>query len=296
MSAPDRPAYLTTRELADLLRIKERKVYDMAAAGDVPCTKVTGKLLFPSDEVQAWIDAARSGPASAPHHQLPSVFLGSHDPLLDWAIRESRCGMAVFFDGSTDGLRRLVQGDGQACGIHLLDRETGDWNRPAIEKLAADRPFVMLRWARRQRGLIMRNELAGQIKRLQDLPNHRLAPRQRDAGAQQLFEQLCQDSGIAIDDLKQTAAARSEADAALAVLEGEADVTFGLEAVGTQYRLHFMPLIEECFDLVADRRSWFEPPLQRFWRFCQSARFAERARAMAGYDISELGAVGYNGP
>ena len=30
---PDRPAYLTTREVADLLRVKERKVYDLAAAG-----------------------------------------------------------------------------------------------------------------------------------------------------------------------------------------------------------------------------------------------------------------------
>jgi len=31
--------YLTTKELAELLRIKERKVYDLAASGAVPCSK-----------------------------------------------------------------------------------------------------------------------------------------------------------------------------------------------------------------------------------------------------------------
>ena len=54
--------YLTTRELADLLRIKERKVYDMAAAGEVPCSRAMGKLLFPRAEVEAWLAASASGP------------------------------------------------------------------------------------------------------------------------------------------------------------------------------------------------------------------------------------------
>jgi hypothetical protein len=39
--------YLTTRELASLLRITERKVYDPAATGKVPCSRAMGKLLFP---------------------------------------------------------------------------------------------------------------------------------------------------------------------------------------------------------------------------------------------------------
>ena len=38
--------YLTVRELAALLRLKERKIYDLAASGKVPCSRATGKLLF----------------------------------------------------------------------------------------------------------------------------------------------------------------------------------------------------------------------------------------------------------
>ena len=36
--APQETEYLTTRRLAEMLRIKERKVYDLAASGQVPCS------------------------------------------------------------------------------------------------------------------------------------------------------------------------------------------------------------------------------------------------------------------
>ena len=39
--------YMTTKELADFLRIKQRKVYDLAATGRIPCSRAMGKLLFP---------------------------------------------------------------------------------------------------------------------------------------------------------------------------------------------------------------------------------------------------------
>ena len=49
------PDYLTTREVADLIRLKERKVYDLVATGAIPCVRVTGKLLFPRSLIEAWL-------------------------------------------------------------------------------------------------------------------------------------------------------------------------------------------------------------------------------------------------
>src|SRR6056297_3463205 len=105
MSEPSFPDhdYLTVKELAELLRLKERKVYDLAASGAVPCSRATGKLLFPAHEIRAWIESAQSGggdaqgPVSKPR---TPIMLGSHDPLLDWAIRQSGCGLATLHDGS----------------------------------------------------------------------------------------------------------------------------------------------------------------------------------------------------
>ncbi len=52
--------YLTTRELAALLRVKQRKVYDLVSEEALPFRRVTGKLLFPKKEIEDWI--AASGP------------------------------------------------------------------------------------------------------------------------------------------------------------------------------------------------------------------------------------------
>ena len=69
------PRYFTTREVAELLRVKERKVYDLAAAGDIPHRRITGKLLFPSAEILAWIE----GGGDASPFERPAVLAGSHD-------------------------------------------------------------------------------------------------------------------------------------------------------------------------------------------------------------------------
>ena len=53
---PETSQYMTTREVAALMRVKERKIYDLVAKGDIPVSKTTGKLLFPKDAVLAWID------------------------------------------------------------------------------------------------------------------------------------------------------------------------------------------------------------------------------------------------
>ena len=38
---------MTTAEVAALLRVKERKIYELVSENQIPHTKVTGKLLFP---------------------------------------------------------------------------------------------------------------------------------------------------------------------------------------------------------------------------------------------------------
>ena len=46
---------MNTREVAEYLRLKERKVYELVAARLIPCTRVTGKWLFPKTLIDLWI-------------------------------------------------------------------------------------------------------------------------------------------------------------------------------------------------------------------------------------------------
>lgn len=287
--------YLTTKELAELLRIKERKVYDLAASGEVPCSKAMGKLLFPKKAIEAWIGKRATGLNDAQDTQIPNVILGSHDPLLDWALRESRCGIATYFDGSSDGLSRFAHREGLAAGLHLFDADTDDWNVHAVRDACSAQPVVLVEWAKRQRGLVISSKLKSKVRGIPDLKGLKVAARQSESGAQQILLHLLQDCGLTPVDLKMGMPLRTEVDAAVSVLEGAVDVAFGLEALAKQYGLPFVPVITERFDLLVDRRSWFDPPMQTFLRFCSSAPFKKHAAKFAGYDISELGRIRFNG-
>ena len=291
---PSNSEFLTTREIAELLRIKERKVYELASGGEIPCSRATGKLLFPRQAVEAWIARRSSGPLPSPVPQRPNVLLGSHDPLLEWALRESRCGLATYLDASLDGIERFAHGAGVATGLHVYVPDADDWNVPLVGRRFARDAVVLIEFAWRDRGLIVAPDAVDGIRRLEDLRGRRIAPRQAEAGSQVLLEHLLQRHGIAASELELTAPARSETDAALAVLDGKADAAFGLPCLARQYQLGFVPLIRERFDLLVDRRAWFEPPLQRLAGFCRSAAFATKAAGLPGYDVAELGRVHFN--
>ncbi|NDW00484.1 helix-turn-helix transcriptional regulator [Salipiger sp. PrR002] len=284
--------YLTVRELADLLRLKERKVYDLAASGEVPCSRATGKLLFPAAEIRAWIEGAQSGGFMTPQAPRPGVFLGSHDPLLDWAIRQSRCGLATYFDGSQDGLTRFAAREGVASGLHVRAPD-GSWNLAAARAAAEGQDVVLIGFAARRRGLVLRED-GPAPQGLADLPGLRVAPRQEGSGTAVLLRELAQEAGVDLGSLTFTPTERTEDEAVQSVRRGEADVTFGLESVARSYGLRFVPLIEERFDLLIDRRAYFEPALQSLLHFCRSGPFRSRAESLGGYDLSRFGEVVWN--
>lgn len=283
------PEFLTVKELADLLRIKERKVYDLASAGDVPCNRATGKLLFPEAEVRAWIECKQAGKAAV----RPVVFLGSHDPLLEWALRQSQCGLATFFDGSSDGLARFWQSEGIATGLHIHDRKSDEWNVGTVAQSCADQDVVLIGWATRRRGLVVRSG-EDELRSIGDLRGKRLAPRQPMSGTAVLLESILIDADVAKEDVVFTDPCHSEQDAVLAVAEGVADVTFGLEAVAGQFGLGFLPLVDERFDILVDRKAYFDEPIQTLLTFCRSEAFRERAATLSGYGLEDLGEVRWN--
>ncbi|MBB3192485.1 helix-turn-helix transcriptional regulator [Halomonas cerina] len=290
------PAYLTTTEVAEYLRLKPRKVYDLVRQGQIPCTRATGKLLFPRQNIDLWLMSHLEGnqPGGRP---VPVVLAGSQDPLLEWAVRESGAGLATLCHGSGDGVRRLLAGEAMVAGLHLVDEASGRYNRPEALGLSGMRDLVMVRWATRRQGLLLAPDNPLGITRLADLsrPGVRLAHRQAGAGAQRLLGWLLGRAGVAAERLAFTAhPSLSEDDLALAIRQGEADAGLGVEAAARRQGLAFVALHEEAFDLALRRRSYFEPPLQRLLAFALESRFRERAEALGGYDIGELGRVTYN--
>lgn len=289
-------AYLTTAEVAHYLRLKERKVYDLVSQGQIPCSRVTGKLLFPRQQIDLWVLSHLEGD-QAQRSSVPLVIAGSQDPLLEWAVRESGSDLAMLCQGSGDGVRRLLDGKVMLAGIHLLDPTTKRYNDPSALGLSGMRDLLMVHWAKRRQGLLLPVGNPLTMTGLSDLkrPGIRVAHRQPDAGAARLLSCLLQQAGIDSSALNWAPhASLSEDDLALSIGQGDADVGIGVEAAAHRQQLAFIPLHTEPFDLVMQRRSYFEPPLQRLLAFTHHPRFAERAIQLGGYDISELGKISYN--
>ena len=306
-STPDAPPqgqeqdFLTTKEVADYLRIKERRVYDLVRQRAIPCTRVTGKWLFPRALIDLWLAEGAEGERPL---RPPPVLAGSQDPLLDWALKESGCGLASLQGGSLDGIKRFAEGAAVAAGLHLFDAESGDFNLPALRAnlagpVLARQGVVLIEWARRRQGLVVAAGNPHGIARLGDLKAKglRVMRRQSEAGSHLLLTHLLAQDGLTFEDLQLCdETARGETDLGLAVLEGRADAGLAVQAVAGTLKLGFVPLMEERYDLLLRRRDFFEAPFQALLAFARGPAFAARAALMGGYDISGLGRVHYNGP
>ena len=295
---------MTTREVADYLRIKERKVYDLLREKRIPATRVTGKWLFPKHLIDQWVASGSEIPGGVPGAALngqptPAVCAGSHDPLLEWSLRESGCQLAMMPGGSLDGLERLAAGEAMLSGLHVYEPGTETYNQAAISDICAGLDVVLIEWAWREQGLVLAAGNPLGISSIADLKskNARVVVRQPKAGAQILFQHLADQAGLdidALDVLKHVA--MSETDLGLAVQEGKADAGLCIASVATQYRLDFLALHRERYDLAIRRRDYFEPPVQALLAFAASEAFRERADEMPGYDTSSLGQIVYNAP
>jgi len=287
---------LTTEEAAAYLRLSERKLYDLVAAGTVPCTKATGRWLFPKSDLDQWLAAEAIKPAALSRSPAPAIVGGSQDPLLDWAIRESGSGLASLPEGSESGLHRLRNRQVVAAAIHLhrLDGDDDSANLDAVYSDASLYDAVVISFARREQGLLV---APGNPKKLHDMKavlknKARLAIRPQGAGAQLLLFALLNAAGAVPQQLlKDAPVCHTGADIAQAVREGQADCGIATRAVAAAAGVEFISLTWERFDLVLRQRDYFLPPLQSLFTFLDSSSFSKRAKEMPGYDIEHVGQV-----
>jgi len=287
---------LTTAEAAAYLRLKERKIYEMVAEGTVPCTKVTGRWLFPKAEIDRWLAASVSRPAGMPQAAPMPIVAGSHDPLLEWALRESGSGLATLAVGSEAGLERFAAGETVAAAVHLhaLDDAQADANAAAMNGRGDLRDAVMIAFCRREQGLLLApgNPLA--LGSIDDVIGNRarICMRPKGAGAQLLLLALLHRAKTALERLVAVSPiCPTGPDIAQAIRAGRADTGIATRAVANSAGLDFVPLVWEPFDLVMRQPDYFRPALQALFKFMRSEALATRANELCGYDLSEAGKV-----
>ncbi len=286
---------LTTLEAAEYLRIKERKLYELVSTGAIPCTKVTGKWLFPRADLDRWLLAGMARPYGVVPAEPPPIVGGSHDPLLQWALAESRAGLAILPEGSESGYQRFLKGEVIAAAIHFHDVEApeADANVTIVAKEPTLYDAVLVGFAAREQGLVVASGNPRGITNLQSAAETkaRLAARPIGAGAQQLLDALMRRDGITAKRLKPALVAPTGPDIAQAIRAGHADFGVATKAVATAAGLDFVPLSTERFDLLMRQRDSYRGPLSTFLALVRSPHFAARAKELGGLDVTDSGKI-----
>ena len=286
----------TTAEAASYLRLKERKIYEMVAEGSVPCTKVTGRWLFPKAELDHWLASSVSRPAGLSRPEPAPIVGGSHDPLLEWALRESGSGLATLAVGSEAGLQRFTAGETIAAAMHLhaLEDPNADANVAAMASRSDVQDAVMIAFCRRDQGFLLAPGNPLKIGSIEHVvaKRARIAMRPKGAGAQLLLLALLHRAKASLEKLETVSpVCPTGPDIAQAIRAGRADIGVATRSVANSAGLDFASIVWEPFDLVMRQRDYFRPSLQALLKFLHSDELIVRAQEMGGYDLRDAGSV-----
>ncbi len=287
---------LTTAEAADYLRLKERKLYELVAEGEIPCSKVTGKWLFPRHELDRWVLSGLAVPLLMQARPAPPIVGGSQDALLEWALRESGSALASLPEGSESGLERLQRGEVVAAAIHYHAAAETDANPAILRRLPGLHDGILIAFARREQGLLLPKGNPRNLGSLEDVMARGacMAVRQKGAGAQMLLDVLLERIGVKAAEMnRMLPPCLTGPDLANAIATGKADCGIASRAAARAAGLDFVPLLFEHFDLAMRQSDYFRPPLQKLMSLLREERFQRRADELTGYDVGEAGAIRY---
>ncbi len=288
-------AFMSVRQVSSYLHLNEKKVYALVKDGNIPATKITGKWMFPKELVDKWIlDSTHNGLL---HDRL--IISGSDDPLLQQVIHAysqqlgNKALITYSATGTRGGLDLLNACRVDACCMHWGPEKESHQRHPSlIQQYRKHHQWVIVRLFKREQGFIYDparlQPPQNDIDQLFD-PTLRWSLRPDGSGSQRFVLEVLSRHGINEDDLNASSLALSEAEAACAITLDKADVAIATRATANAFKLEFISLGWQAFDLVIPRNIWFRHLLQTLLQRLQDDAAIELAQRLGGYQLSQCG-------
>jgi len=241
--------------------------------------------------------------AVSQQHLAPSPtmirFIGSHDLGITWLashFSEIAPGYSLqpSFTGSMGGLIALAEGNTDLAGCHLWDEFSHTYNIPFVQKLMPGKRMALLHLAERQLGLILSPGNREKINGLQDLPDAglRFVNRQSGSGTRVWLDSTLRQLGVKTEEIYgYDIEMKTHSEVAKTIAEGNADVGLGLEASALTYRLDFIPLTRERYDLVFYANNLDNPAIQKLADWLTKPDARQAISRLAGYHTAETGSM-----
>ena len=185
--------------------------------------------------------------------------------------------------GSTGGLAAAERGECDIAAIHLMDPQTGEYNRPFLTPALALVPGY-----RRLQGIVHRKgdarfegrSLADALAAATVAPDCLMVNRNAGSGTRILTDRLL--GGARPPGY--WSQPKSHNAVAVAVAQGRADWGMAIESVARQYRLGFIAAQDEHYDFVVPKARWERPAVQQF-RALLEEQSVKNALLALGFDI-----------
>jgi len=225
------------------------------------------------------------------------LMIGSHDLTLDLlaqflAERGEGLRLASANVGSLGGLIALRRGEAHLAGSHLLDPETGEYNRSYIARYLPDTPVQLVHLVGREQGWIVRRGNPKKVQNWTDAarPEVQIVNRQRGAGTRVLFDYRLSRLGIEPEQVRGYGREEyTHLAVAAAVASGVADAGLGICAAARALELDFVPLEQEAYQLVIPQVHYESARLRPLLDLLQDAAFRAAVATLPGYDVSQMG-------
>jgi putative molybdopterin biosynthesis protein len=295
---------MNTKEVAKYLDIHEKQVYLLIKAGKIPCTRVTGKWIFPVKLIDEWLQTSALDGLQQARKRVNSIdgtlmAAGSNDPVLDMlltAMKKDHPAFSIFSasTGSVNGLEALNSGLTDMAFSHLYDPETGDYNTPYLRQYCPDHQPVVVNLFYRQIGFLTAKSKANSFKGWESLiqKDIRFVNRQQGSGIRILLDYELKKRGIACTDISgYDNEVYTHFEVGLSLIAGEAEAGIASAAVAKILDLNFQPLTSERFDMILDKSTFFQPAIQAFIETLQSGEFKNRVEKIGNYNFKDSGRI-----
>lgn len=291
---------LTAKEISEYLSLHEKKIYALAKAHKIPCTKITGKWLFPKKLIDEWIinDAQKN---IGKHQEIkkPStnlIFHGSNDLLIEILGSFYRralpdCCFSISNVGSIGGLVSLRNGICDLTGVHLFDPDN---RSDELESLLEEMDVVFVQLAKRKQGLMVASGNPLQIQNIADLvkPGLKYINRQTGSGTRILLDRKLDENNLKGSKIKgYENEVFTHFEVAMEVFNGHADVGMGIYSAAHTFKLDFIPVMDEIYNFVIPKDTFFDRKIQALLKIIRSEEFKEKTKQLGGYDIRESGEI-----